>query len=113
MPYEKFNDCIEACESCAMTCNYCAMACLEEDAVNELTNCIRRDMECAAFCRSTAEILSLNSSYSVQLCQLCANICNDCAEECEKHAKMGMEHCRECAAACRLCATACKVKADA
>ena len=53
---------------------------------------------------SLAELLSLDSAYAKDICQLCAEMCNACANECDKHAAMGMEHCKECAAACRQCA---------
>lgn len=112
MPQDKFKDCIQACGSCAAACSYCAVACLREDAVEDLTKCIRLDMECAVFCRAAAGIMSLESGYSAQLCQICTDICNDCAEECEKHAAMGMAHCRECADTCRQCAAACKAMAE-
>ena len=93
-----------ACIECATTCNQCAVSCLEEKDVQYLIKCIRLDLECAVICRSTAELMSLNSSYSKDVCQLCASICNVCAQICEQHANMGMEHCRECAEACRACA---------
>ena len=104
MTNQQFKKCIDACIECATTCNHCAVSCLEEKEVQYLTKCIRLDLECAVICRSAAELMSLNSSYSKDVCQLCATICNACAQICEQHANMGMEHCRECAEACRACA---------
>jgi hypothetical protein len=72
--------------------------------VQYLTECIRLDLECAVVCRATAELMTLGSAYSSQICKICASICNACAEKCEQHANMGMEHCKECAEACRACA---------
>jgi len=46
------------------------------------------DLECAAICRSTAEIMSLGSEYTHHLCRVCADVCNTCSVECEKHAQM-------------------------
>lgn len=108
MSHEKFQNCIKECDSCAVACSHCATECLKEDQVKHLAKCIQLDMECAAICRSAAEIMSLGSYYSHLICQICADASNACAEECEKHAKTGMKHCRECAEACRQCAAACK-----
>src|SRR5690242_17071555 len=107
MPSDNYKDCVDACAACATTCSYCASQCLQEDDLKNLIKCIRMDLECAALCRAAAELMSLGSNYSGQLCHICADACSACATECEKHAQKGMEHCRECAEACRKCATAC------
>ena len=104
MTTQPYQTCIDACLECATECNQCAVACLEEKEVQNLTQCIRLNLECAVVCRATAELLTAGSAYASQLCELCADICNACAEKCEQHANMGMEHCRECAEACRTCA---------
>jgi hypothetical protein len=104
MTNQQHQKCIDACLECATECNHCAVACLEEKEVQHLTQCIRLDLECAVICRASAELMTLESPYSAQICELCAAICNACAEKCEQHANMGMEHCRECAEACRACA---------
>ena len=103
MKERQYQKCIEACIECATECNQCAVACLEEKDVQYLTKCIRLDLECAIICRASAELMTLGSSYSRQICDLCTTICNACAEMCGLHANMGMEHCRECAEACRAC----------
>ncbi|MEP6948832.1 MAG: four-helix bundle copper-binding protein [Ginsengibacter sp.] len=104
MTNQQYQKCIDACLECATECNHCAVACLEEKEVQHLTQCIRLDLECAVICRATAELMTLGSAYSTQICELCAAICNACAEKCEQHANMGMEHCGECAEVCRACA---------
>lgn len=104
MTHQQIKNCVDACIACATTCNYCAVSSLEEDKVQHLTKCIRLDLECAAICITAAELMSVESPFSKELCHLCATICNACAEECEKHAAMGMEHCKECAEVCRTCA---------
>lgn len=101
---QQYKKCIDACIECATICNHCAVSCLEEKDVQYLTKCIRLDLECAVICRAAAELMSLNSRYSKEVCQLCANICEACAKICEQHANMGMEHCRQCAESCRNCA---------
>jgi len=63
------------------------------------------DMACASICRAAAELMSLGSDYSKQLCKLCAEMCDACAAECEKH---DMDHCQDCAKACRKCSAVCR-----
>lgn len=113
MSDQQFRKCIDACLACAVSCSDCATACLKEDNVAHLVQCIQLDMECAALCRSAAELMSLGSSFSTHQCRICADACSACAEECEKHAKMGMEHCRVCAETCRMCAQVCEEMATA
>lgn len=113
MSTQKFKDCIDACVACAVACSHCATSCLSEADVNRMIKCIRLDLECAAICRSAAELMSLGSEYSAHLCRVCADACKACAEECGKHAQMGMEHCKVCAEACRKCAEECEKMATA
>lgn len=75
-----------------------------------MARCIQLDLECAAICRSAAELMSLGSDFSQQLCKVCADICRACGEECSKHE---MDHCQECAEACFKCAEACEEMAVA
>ncbi|MBD1395096.1 four-helix bundle copper-binding protein [Mucilaginibacter glaciei] len=110
MLHQKFKDCIAAGLACAVACNHCAISCLSEKDVKMMAKCIGLDLECAAVCRSAAELMSLGSNYSVQLCRICSDACKACAEECNKH---DMKHCQECAAACRDCASACEAMAIA
>ena len=102
MPLLQYQKSIDACIECATMCNHCAVSCLEEKDVQQLTKCIRLDLDCAIICRVTAELMSLSSAYSSELAELCATVCTACAQECQKHADM--EHCNECADACRKCA---------
>lgn len=104
MTNQQYQNCIKACIECATECNHCAVSCLEEKEVQYLTKCIRLDLECAVICRTAADLMSLGSKFSKEICRICASVCDACAEICEQHANMGMEHCRECAEACRACA---------
>lgn len=102
--------CIEACYSCAHTCTACADACLAEDAVAELRQCIRINLDCADFCATIGRIVTrgtcLNEALLAEIMNTCALVCRLCSDECERHAQVH-EHCRICAAACRSCAEAC------
>src|SRR3546814_32413 len=91
MPHQMYQHCIEECYACAVECSHCATACLREEDVKNLSRCIQLDLECAAFCRSAAEVMSLGSEFSARLCELCAEVCNACAAECERHAEMRSE----------------------
>src|SRR4051812_41422082 len=102
--------CIEACFACAQTCISCADACLAEQSVQQLTQCIRFDLDCADVCSTTGALATRRTGSNETLLrpalELCALACRLCAEECERHAEMH-EHCRICAEACRDCEGAC------
>ncbi len=103
--YHDYQRCIEACLRCAAICNHCATSCTEESDVNKMALCIRLDMQCAAICYATAQLLSLGNSRAKELTKLCAAICSECAEECGRY--KDMNHCVECAEACKRCAEEC------
>jgi hypothetical protein len=71
-----------------------------------LADCIQLNMECAAICYATAELMSLGSLHIKEISKLCAIMCDACADECSKHDD---EHCRETADCCRKCADECEV----
>jgi ribosomal protein L31 len=102
-----YDEYIEACLDCVVACNNCTISCLNEPEVKSLAKCIQLNLECAAVCKAAAELMTLQSTFSGRLIDLCMDVCNDCAAECGLHASMGMEHCRICAEACLHCATVC------
>ena len=103
--YHTYRDCIEACLRCAAVCNHCASSCTQEDNVKMMARCIQLDMECAAICYAAAQLMSIGSERSQELCRICAEICEECGNECGKHQT---EHCRECAEMCHHCAEECR-----
>jgi hypothetical protein len=105
MPHKDYQDCIDACYDCATACDHCAASCLGENDVDGLARCIRFDLDCAAVCRTAAELMSRGSEFTAEFCSLCARICDECADECEKHTH---RHCVQCARACRACADECR-----
>ncbi|WP_301626353.1 four-helix bundle copper-binding protein [Paenibacillus apis] len=105
MIQEKYRECIEACLACMNACNYCYVSSLKEYELAMLRECIRLDRECADICAFTAEALSRNTLFALEISALCAKACDACAEECEKHSH---DHCHQCAEACRRCAEACR-----
>ena len=102
---------IDACFDCAQVCITCADACLGEPTVANLIRCIRTNLDCAAICQATGDVLSrqVETNFELVRSQLgaCIIACRICAEECELHAAH-MEHCRICAAACRHCEDVCR-----
>jgi hypothetical protein len=110
MGYHEYKTCIDACLDCAAVCDHCASECLKEEDIESMRRCIQFDMECAALCRASAELMSLGSSKAQDICEICSALCNLCADECAQH---NMEHCKECAAMCRRCAEECNSMAAA
>lgn len=103
--------CIDRCFDCAQTCISCADACLGEEAVADLRQCIRLDLDCADICDATGRVASRRTGNDHEvvrrLVEACAEACHQCALECEKHAGHH-EHCRICAETCRECEAACR-----
>jgi hypothetical protein len=103
--------CIETCSDCAESCTQCADDCLGEEIVQELTTCIRLNLDCADICATTGRVVSRRTGYDAAvtgaLLRACIAACGSCADECEIHAAHGMEHCRVCAEECRRCEQAC------
>lgn len=106
--YHTYKACIDACLNCAAICNHCASSCTQEENVKMMARCIQLDMECAAMCYASAQLMSLGSNHAKELCRLCADICEACAAECGKHQH---DHCQECAEACRRGAEECRMMA--
>jgi hypothetical protein len=94
MAYHENKKTIEACLACAALCHHCASSCLQETDPKMMARCIQLDMECAAICTATAQLLSLGSPHATALAKICADACAACATECSKHTN---EHCKECA----------------
>lgn len=103
--------CINECYDCAQTCIACADACLGEQSVQELTQCIRLNQDCADVCDATGAVATRRTGSNEDLIRSmldsCAIACRICAEECERHAGKH-EHCRICAESCRRCEEACQ-----
>lgn len=96
---------------CAQVCTACADACLSEESVEELTKCIRTDLDCADLCEITSRVLSRHTGYDANLTrsvlEACAASCKKCGDQCAQHASHH-EHCRTCAEVCRRCEQACR-----
>ncbi len=106
---------IEEALNCFQTCTACADACLSEDMVADMAKCIRADLDCAAICATTVQVLSRHTGYDANITRAqlaaCIAACKACGDECERHADMH-DHCKVCAEACRACEQACQVLLD-
>ncbi len=102
---QHYQQCIEACLRAAAACQECASFCLREEEDNMMAKCIQLDMECAAICYASAQLMSLGSSFANDICRICADICEACAKECSRHEA---DHCQRCAVECTACAEECR-----
>ena len=104
--------CIEACSDCAESCTQCADDCLGEESVQELTNCIRLNLDCADICATTGRVVSRQTGYDPNVTSACFRRASrrvaPAATSASIHAAHGMEHCRVCAEECRRCEQACQ-----
>jgi hypothetical protein len=103
---EKWQNCIDACMHCAESCEYCATCDLQEQDVKMMINCVQTNRACASVCWTSAQLMSMDSEFAKQFCNLCADICDACAKECERHTDM--DHCQQCAQTCRKCTDECR-----
>jgi hypothetical protein len=103
--------CVKGCYDNAESCTLCADACLGEQRVSELTECIRRCLDCAAICEATARVIARRTASKPELqrrqLEACIASCELCAEACGAHAQ-SHEHCRLCRDSCRACAVMCR-----
>jgi hypothetical protein len=85
----KYQSCIDTCNACAESCELCATSCLREEDVKMLSRCTQLDRDCATVCWTASQLMSRDSEYVKQICNICGELCDACAEECEIHQHMG------------------------
>lgn len=102
---------IDVVKECAITCTQCADALLAEHDVAPLVMCIRRNLDCADVCTTTARVISRQTGFDADVVrsqlEACVTACRICGDECERHAAH-MAHCRVCSEVCRQCENACR-----
>ncbi len=126
----KWQSCIDACMKCVEACEFCAICDVKEQSkalvqvaeeaasagaatspdiiqeiVKMMASSVQINRECAAVCRTSATLMSMNSQFAKQFCTLCTDVCNACAKECERY---DVDHSKLCAQACRNCAEECR-----
>ncbi len=85
MPYEKYQDCIDACHACATACEHCghrvpARRAGENHGAPHRTGPHLRG---SLVVRRASHVERLG--VRAESLRLCAKICRACAEECDKH----------------------------
>lgn len=107
--------CIEACFDCEQSCIACADACLGEEMVEQLTRCIRLNLDCADVCRAAGSLATRrtgsNGTTLRAVLEACGLACRACGDECDRHAQRH-RHCAVCAQACRECGRLCQEAAQ-
>src|SRR3954466_15014819 len=77
--------CIEACYDCAESCTQCADDCLGEENVQELTTCIRLNLDCADICAATGRVVSrqtgVDATVTGAIVRACIAACRSCGDE--------------------------------
>ena len=105
LQHSKWQSCIYACMRCAEACEFCATSDLKEQDVKMMATCAQINRECASVCWASASLMSIDSRFAKQFCNLCVDICEACARECERHR---VDHCQKSAQTCRACTDECR-----
>ena len=98
------SDCADICSSCSASCYSTALNhCLEMGGKHVEPEHFKLMLNCAKICEASACLELSGSSFSAQLCGICADICEACAKSCEEVGEMEacVEACRKCAESCR------------
>jgi Domain of Unknown Function (DUF326) len=95
--------CIVACNECNRVCLQHIEHCLSLGREHAEPAHISMLLTCATVCRTTSELVSLNSEWHPTMCDLCAQVCDECADECEQ-----LDDMEDCVAVCQDCADACR-----
>ena len=109
MSQDQMKACIDACSACHQTCMQTAMNhCLEMGGKHVDPAHFRLMMNCAQLCQTSVDFQLSGSTFSAELCGVCAQLCDACAASCENVGGMDA-----CVAACRACAESCRTMAKA
>jgi len=101
------NSLLEMLVACAAECTHCWHECLRDQDVQNMTTCIRLNIDCAAICSLASSFVSGNSGFTENILTVCSTICDSCADQCGQHSK---EYCRRCESICRRCAVLCRTE---
>lgn len=99
--------CIAACNECNSVCLQQIEHCLSLGGAHSEAGHISMLLTCASVCRTTSELMSIESGWYATMCDLCAQVCDECADACEELGDMN-----ECVAACQDCAEECRAMVD-
>ncbi len=106
----EMRDCISNCTECHNICVETASHCLKMGGEHAEASHIRKLLDCAQACATSADFMLRGSALHARTCGVCAEACERCAESCERLAN-GDEHMLRCAEICRQCAASCRAMA--
>lgn len=106
MTTQEMERCVQNCLDCYRLCMETVAHCLRMGGEHASPEHIGQLLDCAALCRTAAELMLRGSSLHPATCGVCAEACRACAESCERIAGDD-ELMRRCAEACRRCADSC------
>ncbi|MGH9929342.1 MAG: four-helix bundle copper-binding protein [Pyrinomonadaceae bacterium] len=108
---DRLQECIEQCTNCQNICVATVQYCLEQGGKHAEASHIRKLLDCAEICQTSANFMLRGSELHLSICMVCAEACVRCAESCEQ--MRDDERMRACAEACRSCAETCERMATA
>jgi hypothetical protein len=104
--------CIDLCTRCHQICLQTALNhCLEKGDKFVEAEHFRLMINCSEICQACANFQLGGSTFSEEICSVCADICEACALSCEMLGEMEdcVRICRECSVSCRDIANAANV----
>lgn len=98
--------CISNCMNTQRACLEAINHCLEEFGTAHSGEHIKLMQTCVETCNLSIRLMSLDSDFHQQACELCFEVCTACAEACERYEDN--EVMKRCAQACRQSAASCR-----
>ncbi|KUG19759.1 ferredoxin [hydrocarbon metagenome] len=103
---EEIERCIADCVDCAGVCTETVDYCLETGGRHVRPEHVRLMLDCGEICQISASYMLRESTFSTDLCGLCAEVCDRCAKSCagftdDPKMKTCADVCRRCAVSCR------------
>lgn len=105
---EDMQRCIALCRECHDVCLTTVDHCLGMGGRHAEPAHIRRLLDCAQICDTSADFMMRGSDLHASTCGACAEVCDRCADDCQRLADEDQdERMRRCARVCRECAESC------
>lgn len=108
---ENLDKCIQSCLACYEECTKCVSHCLAQGGAHAEQKHILLMLECAEMCSSSSSLMLLKGQFSIEHCQLCAQVCDACEASC-RGIDADDEMMQKCADTCSECAEACRSMAS-
>ena len=102
----QIDQCLDNCQDAYRKCSETIIHCMQMGGQHVNETHLRRLLDCAEICRTTADFLIRSDRYHT-VCGVCAEFCLACAESCEQFENNDLM--KACAEACRRCAESCQM----